>query len=86
MIRINLLKNTAVLQRRPLHIPRAVFFAAGGVVCAGILALAGIKGYAWYGAHHQTAGPVQERQVVKRDLAPSTYAQSNMVEEVVKEV
>ncbi|MGB7568748.1 MAG: hypothetical protein WBM07_12885 [Chitinivibrionales bacterium] len=86
MIRINLLKNTAVLQRRPLHIPRAVFFAAGGVVCAGILALAGMKGYAWYGAHHQTAGSAQERQVVKRDLAPSTYVRSNMVEEVVKEV
>jgi hypothetical protein len=86
MVRINLLKNTAVARTSHGRLLRTVIIAGGAIVCAGLLAFAGMRGYAWYVVHHQIAKPVQDRQVVKRDLAPSTYAQSNMVEEVVKEV
>ena len=86
MVRINLLKNTGVQSKPRGRFPRALIVAGGALVCAGILVFAAMRGHAWYGAHHQTARPSQELQVVKPDLAPSTYSNSNMVEEVVKEV
>ena len=86
MVRINLLKNIAVQRKHNGRFPRALIIAGGALACAGLLVLVAVRGYPWYVAHHQTARSSQELQVVKPDLTPSTYSNSNMVEEVVKEV
>jgi hypothetical protein len=86
MVRINLLKNTAMQSKHRGRFLRTVIVAGAALSCAGLLVFAVMRGYAWYGARHQAAMPSRELQVVKPDLAPSTYANSNMVEEVVKEV
>ena len=86
MVRINLLKNIAVARKPHGRFLRTVSIAGGALACAGLLAFAAMRGYAWYNAHQQMAKPQQDLKVVKRDLTPSTYSNSNMVEEVVKEV
>jgi hypothetical protein len=86
MVRINLLKYSSVAGIHGGNFPRRALIAAciaGGI---GILAFAGLRGYAWLGVHREKAAPPQELRVVKPELAPSTYTNTNMVEEVVKEV
>ena len=86
MVRINLLKYSSVAGVHGGNFPRRALIAAciaGGV---GILAFAGLRGYAWFGLHREKTAPPQELRVVKPELAPSTYANTNMVEEVVREV
>jgi len=86
MVRINLLKKAAEKRRqggpRPLRI--VAFFCMA--VCAAAIIAGGVWGYKVW----KTAGAARAKSdtklVVKQELAPSSYASPNMVEEVVKEV
>jgi hypothetical protein len=85
MIRINLLKN-ATEKRRPGGPRIRKFLGAGGVLAgAALMGVCGFWGYQWYGARSKQARP-EVKRIVSQDLAPSSYANANMVEEVVKEV
>ena len=86
MIRINLLKNAAEKRRPGGRKKNAALGIAAGAVFLAIVAAGGMWGFkALRGA--RTARPAPEvKRVVRQDMAPSTYASTNMVEEVVKEV
>jgi len=70
---------TAAISREGRSLPHALRAALG-------FGFAGLRGYAWFGLHREKTAPPQELRVVKPELAPSTYANTNMVEEVVREV